>query len=381
MDRFAKLVGRQYHLFDYVGDPQAKRVIVMMASGAETAHETVEYLNATGEKVGLVKVRLFRPFAGERLVEALPSTTKTIAVFDRTKEPGAPGEPLYQDVVTALAEHAAFAGNRFATPPRVIGGRYGLSSKEFTPAMLKGVFDEMQSDRPKNHFAVGVADDVTGNSIDYDPSFTTEDQGAVRAIFYGLGADGTVGANKNSIKIIGEETEDFTQGYFVYDSKKAGSITVSHLRFGKRPIRSTYLVQEANFVACHQQQFIDKYEMLAQAVPEATFLLNAQEPPDNVWETLPCEVQQQILDKRMKFYVIDAYEWRARRAWARASTRSCRPASSRSPACYRATKQSRRSKEPFARPTVRRAKQSSPRTSRPWIKHSPTSSRWRFRAG
>jgi len=307
MDRFAKLLGRAYHLFDYVGDPNADRVIVMMASGAETAHETVEHLNAAGEKVGLVKVRLFRPFAGERLVEALPSTTKTIAVLDRTKEPGATGEPLYQDVVTALAEHVTFAGSRFAAPPRVIGGRYGLSSKEFTPAMVKGVFDETQSDKPKNHFAVGVADDITGNSIDYQPTFTTEDQDAVRAVFYGLGADGTVGANKNTIKIIGEETDDFTQGYFVYDSKKAGSITVSHLRFGKRPIRSTYLVQEANFVACHQQQFIDKYEMLAQAVPGATFLLNTQEPPDHVWETLPREVQQQIFDKRMKFYVIDAY--------------------------------------------------------------------------
>lgn len=213
-----------------------------MASGAETAHETVEYLNTAGEKVGLIKVRLFRPFDGKRFIEALPPTTESIAVLDRTKEPGAVGEPLYQDVVTVLAEHAADSGNRFKKPPRVIGGRYGLSSKEFTPAMVKGVFGEMLKNKPKNHFAVGILDDVTGNSIDYDPTFTTEDQEAVRAMFYGLGADGTVGANKNTIKIIGEETDLYAQGYFVYDSRKAGSITVSHLRFGKhrsgRPILS-----------------------------------------------------------------------------------------------------------------------------------------------
>ncbi len=308
MDRFAKVVGRSYHLFDYIGDPSAERVIVMMASGAEAAHEAVEYLNEAGEKVGLVKVRLFRPFDGKRFIETLPATTKYIVTLDRTKEPGAVGEPLYQDIIAVLAEHAAQSGNRFAAPPCVIGGRYGLSSKEFTPAMVKGVFDEMLKDNPKNHFAVGVLDDVTGNSIDYDPKFTTEDQEAVRAIFFGLGADGTVGANKNTIKIIGEETDDFTQGYFVYDSRKAGSITVSHLRFGKHPIRSTYLVQEANFIACHQQQFIDKYEMLSRAVPGATFLLNTQKPADKVWDTLPREVQQAIVDRRMKFYVIDAYK-------------------------------------------------------------------------
>ncbi len=308
MDRFAKVVGRQYHLFDYVGDPDAERVIVMMTSGAEAAHEAVEYLNDHGEKVGLVKVRLFRPFDGERLIEAIPPTVKSIAVLDRTKEPGALGEPLYQDVITTLSEHAAASGNRFTTAPRVVGGRYGLSSKEFTPAMVKGVLDELLKDKPKNHFAVGIHDDVSGASIDYDPKFTTEDQGAVRAIFFGLGADGTVGANKNTIKIIGEETDDFTQGYFVYDSKKAGSVTVSHLRFGKQPIRSTYLVQEANFVACHQQQFIDKYDMLAHAAPGATFLLNTQAPADKVWDTLPCEVQQSIVERKMKFFVIDAYK-------------------------------------------------------------------------
>jgi pyruvate-ferredoxin/flavodoxin oxidoreductase len=308
MDRFAKLVGRAYHLFDYVGHPEAQRVIVMMGSGAETAHETVEYLSARGENVGVLKVRLFRPFAGERLVEALPTTTRSVAVLDRTKEPGCAGEPLYQDVLTALVEHGAYSGDRFAAVPRVIGGRYGLSSKEFTPAMVKGVFDEMLRERPKNHFAVGVLDDVTHNSIDYDRDFMTQDEEAVRAVFYGLGSDGTVGANKNTIQIIGAATDGSAQGYFVYDSKKAGSVTVSHLRFGRRPIRSTYLIQAANFIACHQQQFIDKYEMLAQAVPGATFLLNTQAPRDEVWETLPREVQRQLVDKRMKFYVIDAYK-------------------------------------------------------------------------
>ncbi len=308
MDRFAQISGRAYHLFDYVGDPSAERVIVMMGSGAEAAHETVEHLNAAGEKLGLVKVRLFRPFAGENLVEALPKTTKTIAVLDRTKEPGATGEPLYQDVVTALVEHQYGTRNRFTAPPRIIGGRYGLSSKEFTPAMVKGVLDEMLEDKPKTHFCVGVVDDVAHTSLDYDPNFSTEDQDAVRAMFFGLGADGTVGANKNTIKIIGEETDSYGQGYFVYDSKKAGALTVSHLRFGKRPIRSTYLVQEANFVACHQQQFIDQYEMLSKAATGATFLLNTQTSAGEVWDTLPREVQQQIVEKGMKFYVIDAYK-------------------------------------------------------------------------
>ena len=308
MDRFAKVVGREYHLFDYFGAPDAERVIVMMGSGAEAAHETVEHLVATGEKIGLIKVRLYRPFADDRFIQTLPETTKTIAVLDRTKEPGAIGEPLYQDVVTALVEHATSGAGRFTVPPRVIGGRYGLSSKEFTPAMVKAVFDEAGKQKPKNHFTVGINDDVSHTSLDYDPTWTTEDAGAVRALFFGLGADGTVGANKNSVKIIGEETDNYAQGYFVYDSKKAGAVTVSHLRFGKRPIRSTYLVQKANFVACHQQMFIDRYEMLEKAEPGATFLLNTQAPPDKVWDTLPQEVQQQLIDKNMKFYVIDAYK-------------------------------------------------------------------------
>ena len=308
MDRFAKTVGRQYHLFDYLGAPDAERVIIMMGSGAGAAHETVDHLNARGEKVGMVKVRLFRPFASERLIEALPPTTKTIAVLDRTKEPGANGEPLYQDVVTALMEHAANQADRFPTLPRVLGGRYGLSSKDFTPAMAKGVFDEMVKEKPKNHFAVGVEDDVAHCSLDYDPAFITEDDDAVQAMFFGLGADGTVGANKNSVKIIGEETDNYAQGYFVYDSKKAGAITVSHLRFGKKPIRSSYLLQRASFVACHQQVFLERYDMLACATKGGTFLLNTQAGPDEVWDTLPREVQQQLVDKQMKLYVIDAYK-------------------------------------------------------------------------
>ncbi|MCH7807729.1 MAG: pyruvate:ferredoxin (flavodoxin) oxidoreductase, partial [Planctomycetes bacterium] len=308
MDRFAKLTGREYHLFDYVGAPDAERVIVMMGSGGEAAHETVEHLVDVGEKVGLVKVRLFRPFDLQRFIAALPETVRTITVLDRTKEPGATGEPLYQDVVTCLMEHHSTGNVRFASMPRVIGGRYGLSSKEFTPAMIKGVFDQMRQDKPKNHFTVGIVDDVTHTSIDYDPTFTTEGDEVVQAVFYGLGADGTVGANKNSIKIIGEGTDNFAQGFFVYDSKKAGSVTVSHLRFGKRPIRSTYLIQQASFVACHQISLIERIEMLEIAAPEAVFLLNTQSAPDSVWDTLPREVQRQILDKRIKFHVIDAYK-------------------------------------------------------------------------
>jgi len=308
MDKFASLVGRQYHLFDYIGASDAERVIVLMGSGAEAAHEAVEHLVADGEKIGLVKVRLFRPFAGEKLIAALPKTTKVVAVLDRTKEPGALGEPLYQDVLTAMMEHHGNSGNHFKQQPRIVGGRYGLSSKEFTSAMVKGVFDEMSKDKPKNHFSVGILDDVTNNSIDYDPSFSTERDDVVRAMFFGLGSDGTVGANKNSIKIIGEGTDFYAQGYFVYDSKKAGSLTVSHLRFGPRPIRSTYLITEANFIGCHQQVFLEKLDVLACAAPGATFLLNSQAGPDEVWDTLNRQVQQQIIDKKLKLYIIDGYK-------------------------------------------------------------------------
>ncbi len=301
MDKFAGLTGRQYHLFDYVGAPDAERVIAIMGSGAEVAHETVEYLVERGEKVGLLKVRLYRPFSAEHFVNALPRTTKILAALDRTKEPGSAGEPLYQDCVTAIAE--------MGTDPkiRVVGGRYGLSSKEFTPAMVKGLFDEMKKDRPKNHFTVGIHDDVTHTSIDYDPSFNIEGDDVVRAMFYGLGSDGTVGANKNSVKIIGEDTPNYAQGYFQYDSKKAGAVTVSHLRFGPRPIRQTCLITSANLIACHQFVFLEKFDMLEDAAPGATFLLNAPYGPNEVWDQLPRTVQQQIIDKQLKVYVIDAY--------------------------------------------------------------------------
>jgi pyruvate-ferredoxin/flavodoxin oxidoreductase len=301
MDKFAGLTGRQYHLFDYVGAPDAERVIVIMGSAAEVAHETVEYLVEQGEQVGLLNVRLYRPFSAEHLVNALPKTTKILAALDRTKEPGSIGEPLYQDCVTAITE--------VGTDPkvRVIGGRYGLSSKEFTPAMVKGLFDEMKKDQPKNHFTVGIYDDVTHTSIDYDPSFNIEGDDVVRAMFYGLGSDGTVGANKNSVKIIGEDTPNYAQGYFQYDSKKAGAVTVSHLRFGPRPIRQTCLITSANFIACHQFVFLEKFDMLEDAAPGATFLLNAPYGPNEVWDQLPRTVQQQIIDKQLKVYVIDAY--------------------------------------------------------------------------
>ena len=275
MDEFAARTGRQYHLFDYVGHPQAERVIVLMGSGAETAQETAEYLHRQGEKVGVLKVRLYRPFSLPDFLAALPTTTKAIAVLDRTKEPGAVGEPLYLDVVTALREGAEQGFARFVQPPRVIGGRYGLSSKEFTPAMVKAVFDELGRPAPKNHFTVGIVDDVTHTSLPFDADFDIEPDDVMRAVFFGLGADGTVGANKNSIKIIGEETDNFAQGYFVYDSKKSGAMTISHLRFGPRPIRSPYLIRSANFVACHQFQFLEKIDVLDYAAPGAVFLLNA----------------------------------------------------------------------------------------------------------
>ena len=300
MDRFAGIVGRQYHLFDYVGAPDADRVIALMGSAAEVAHDTVEHLVAQGEKVGMLKIRLYRPFSIEHFSQALPKTTRVLAALDRTKEPGSAGEPLYLDCVAAVAEL-----NRDV---RVIGGRYGLSSKEFTPAMVKGLFDEMAKDAPKNHFTLGINDDVTGTSIDYDPTFNIEADDVVRAMFYGLGSDGTVSANKNSIKIIGEDTPNYAQGYFQYDSKKAGAVTVSHLRFGPRPIRQTCLISSANFVACHQFLFLEKFDILENAVPGAVFLLNSRFGPDEVWDKLPRPVQEQIVEKKLKFYVIDAYK-------------------------------------------------------------------------
>jgi pyruvate-ferredoxin/flavodoxin oxidoreductase len=308
MDKFAKQVGRHYQLFDYYGAPDAERVIVLMGSGCEAAEETVEHLAGKGEKVGIVKVRLYRPFSVEHFVRALPPTTKVIGVLDRTKEPGAAGEPLYQDVLTALMESMTAGKAPFNKYPLVIGGRYGLSSKEFTPAMVKGLFDEMKKANPKNHFSLGIKDDVTNSSIEYDREWDIEPDDVSRGMFWGLGSDGTVGANRNSIKIIGEETDFAAQGYFVYDSKKAGARTISHLRFGPRPIKSTYLIRKANFVAVHQFGFLERYNTLELAKQGATFLLNSPFGPDEVWDKLPVECQEQIIAKKIKFYVIDAYK-------------------------------------------------------------------------
>jgi pyruvate-ferredoxin/flavodoxin oxidoreductase len=305
MDRFAQLVGRQYKLYEYVGAPDADRVIILMGSGCDVAEETVNRLVSNGQKIGVLKIRLFRPFSTEHFLAALPATVRSIAVLDRTKEPGSLGEPLYQEILTAIAE--SFAAGKIASMPRLVGGRYGLSSKEFTPAMVKAVFDDLAELVPRNHYTVGIHDDVTHNSLSFDPKFSTEDNGTVRALFYGLGADGTVGANKNSIKIIGEDTENYAQGYFVYDSKKSGSITTSHLRFGPRPIRSSYLISRANFVACHQFSFLERVDMLKHAEEGAVFLLNSQFGKDQVWDQLPRPVQQQIISKKLQFYVIDAY--------------------------------------------------------------------------
>ena len=309
MDKFAALTGRAYHLFDYVGAPDAERVVVLMGSGADAATETVEYLTEKlGEKVGIVVVRLFRPFSCAHLVAALPKTVKKIAVLDRTKEPGGTGEPLYQDVVTAVAEAMASGDAPFAVVPRITGGRYGLSSKEFTPAMVKGVFDELKKDVPKNHFTVGINDDVTHTSLEYDPLFSTEDPETVRAVFFGLGSDGTVGANKNSIKIIGEDAGLFAQGYFVYDSKKSGSMTTSHLRFGPKPIKSTYLITTASFVACHQFSLMEKVDILRVAQEGAVFLLNSTHGPEELWNHLSRTMQRQIVSKKIKLYTINAYK-------------------------------------------------------------------------
>jgi pyruvate-ferredoxin/flavodoxin oxidoreductase len=309
MARFAERTGRAYRLFDYVGHPQAERVVVLMGSGAEVAHETVEHLVAQGEKVGVLKVRLYRPFSVRHFAEALPGTVRAIAVLDRTKEPGAVGEPLYLDVVGAIREAREAGQGALVVDPLVIGGRYGLSSKEFNPSHVKAALDELvRREGPRNHFTVGIVDDVTHTSIPVDRDFDIDSDERVRAVFFGLGADGTVGANKNSIKIIGEETDNDAQGYFVYDSKKSGAVTISHLRFGPGPIRSSYLIRKANFVACHQFGFLERYDVLDYAVPGGTFLLNAPHPKDEVWKNLPRRVQEQILDKKLKLYAIDAYD-------------------------------------------------------------------------
>ncbi|NBO92758.1 MAG: pyruvate:ferredoxin (flavodoxin) oxidoreductase, partial [Planctomycetia bacterium] len=298
-DRFGQLTNRTYRLFDYYGAPDADRVIVMMGSACGATEEAIDALRRTGQKIGLLKVRLYRPFDVSAFAAALPTTVRRLAVLDRTKEPGSIAEPLYLDILAALHE----SGRSGVT---VVGGRYGLSSKEFTPAMARAVFENLSAAQPRHHFTIGIRDDVTHTSLDYDAGFSTEDPGTVRAVFFGLGADGTVGANKNSIKIIGEEAGLNAQGYFVYDSKKSGSVTTSHLRFGPNPIRSTYLITQANFVACHQFSFLDRFDMLHLAGPGATFLLNSLYGPDEVWARLPRPVQESIIAKKLNFYVIDA---------------------------------------------------------------------------
>ena len=306
MDKLAKIVGRQYHLFDYVGAPDAEKIIIIMGSGGETAHETVDYLVSKGEKVGVLKVRLFRPFSNRDFMKAIPASVKKIAVLDRTKEPGALGEPLYLDVRTGIGEAMADKYAPFKDYPLVVGGRYGLGSKEFTPAMIKAVFDNLDAKAPKNHFMVGIEDDVTNASLPVDESFIIPVKDLYTAMFYGLGSDGTVGANKNSIKIIGDLTDNFAQGYFVYDSKKAGAKSVSHLRFGKNMIRRPYLIQQADFVACHNPSFIEKYDMLSNLKQGGIFLLTSMHDKDSVWDTLPIEVQTKLIEKKAKFYCIDA---------------------------------------------------------------------------
>jgi pyruvate-ferredoxin/flavodoxin oxidoreductase len=301
MAQFAELTGRKYGLMEYSGAADADRVIVAMGSGTETIRTTVDALNKQGEKVGMVLVRLYRPFPVEQFIAALPKSVKKIAVLDRTKEPGCTGEPLYQDVLTALYQGSP------SSIPAVTRGRYGLSSKEFTPAMVKGVFDELKKEAPKQEFTIGIVDDVTHLSLDYDPSFLIREEGMVQALFFGLGSDGTVGANKNTIKIIGSGTDSYIQGYFVYDSKKAGAITVSHLRFGPKPIYAPYLLQEADFVACHQFQFLEQYDVLETSKEGSVFLVNSPVPADQCWDQLPRTIQQQIITKKLRFYAIDAY--------------------------------------------------------------------------
>ncbi len=308
MDKFAKIVGRQYRIFDYAGAPDAERIVVVMGSGADVVEETVDYLVSKGEKVGVLKVHLFRPFSVEHFIKAIPASVKSIAVLDRTKEPGAIGEPLYEDVRTAIGEAMGAGRSPFKTWPTVIGGRYGLGSAEFTPAMAKAVLDELKKSSPKNHFIVGPTDDVSFLSLDYDESFSIETPGTVECLFYGLGSDGTVGANKNSIKIIGDDTPNSAQGYFFYDSKKAGTYTISNLRFGPKAIKKPYLVSKADFIACHKFSFLERIDMLSNAKEGGVFLLNSPFPADKVWDEIPAEVQQRIIEKKLKFYVIDGMD-------------------------------------------------------------------------
>ena len=304
MKAFGKMTGRKYDLFEYTGAADAEQLIIIMGSGGETVAETVQALNTAGEKTAVIQVRLYRPFSLEHFIKALPVSVKSIAVLDRTKESGAAGEPMYQDVLATLV--SALQQGKIKKLPNIVGGRYGLSSKEFTPAMVKGIFDELKKKDPKNNFTIGINDDVTHTSLSYDESFTLDESGWRQGLFFGLGADGTVGANKNTIKIIGENTDLFAQGYFVYDSKKSGARTVSHLRFGPKPIRAPYLISKADFIACHQFNFTEKVEMLHFIKEGGTFLLNSPYDKDEVWSKLPGAVQQQIINKKLSFHIIDA---------------------------------------------------------------------------
>jgi len=311
MDKFKKLTGREYNLFDYEGAEDAERVIVIIGSGGDVAAETAKFLNKEDDqKLGVVRVRLYRPFSVKHFLEALPATTKVIAALDRTKEPGGAGEPLYQDVISAITEGMNAGIAPFKDAPLIIGGRYGLSSKEFTPGMVKGIFDEMSKDQPKNHFTIGINDDVSNTSLDFDKCFLIEGDDVIRSVFFGLGSDGTVGGNKNSIKIIGTQTENYAQGYFVYDSKKAGAKTISHLRFGPEPIKSPYIIEvgQADFVACHQFSFLEQIDMVKFLKPGGIFLLNSIYGPDEVWQHLPKDFQEAILEKEADFYIVDAYK-------------------------------------------------------------------------
>lgn len=308
MEEFAKLTGRAYQLFEYHGPQDADRLIILMGSGADTVHETVDRMNASGEKTAVLKVRLYRPFSMRDLIEAIPDSVKAIAVLDRTKEPGSTGDPLYLDVVTAFMENESEGWKHFGAIPKITSGRYGLSSKEFTPKMVKRIFRELGKDKPANHFTIGILDDVSSKSLDFTAEEWEADKETFEGLFFGLGADGTVSANKNSIKIIGDNTDNFAQGYFVYDSKKSGATTVSHLRFGPKPIRSAYLIEKARFIACHQFQFLRQLNILRHAREGATFLINAPFPPQEIWANLPLEVQKQIIEKKLRVFGIDAYK-------------------------------------------------------------------------
>ncbi len=378
MDKFAAQTGRAYHLFDYYGAPDAERVIVLMGSGAEAAEEAVDALNKQGEKIGIVKVRLYRPFDASAFLKTLACDRQV----DRGSRPlqgtRRRGEPLYQDIVTVLAEQSDLP---FAAKPNVIGGRYGLSSKEFTPAMVKGIFDELTKPAPKNHFTIGIDDDVTHTSLTYDPAFSTEDPQTVRALFYGLGSDGTVGANKNSIKIIGSETPNYAQGYFVYDSKKSGSMTTSHLRFGPNPIRSTYLITRASFVACHNFSFLEKMDVLEAAMPGAVFLLNSPYPAAEVWDHLPKTTQQEILEKKIEFYVIDGYAV-AREAGMGTRINTIMQTCFFAISGVLAARRGHRADQESHREDLRQARRGGRRrrTSRPWMRRWPILKKWNCRA-